>query len=226
MGYNGCIMQISWKGQACFHMVVSRGKASTVKLVVDPYGETTGLSLPSMEADVVLVTHDHEDYNNKKGIKGEPFVVSNPGEYEVKGVFIRGIPSFHDDVQGKERGLNTIYTIEGEGIRICHLGDFGQKELTPLQLEAIGDVDILLIPVGGVYTINGKEAQKVISQLEPKIVIPMHYALPKLKYKLNSVDEFLHTMGAKKVEPQEKLMIKEKDLAAEREEAEIIVLQP
>lgn len=207
-------------------MVVSRGKDSQVKLVVDPYGEATGLSLPTMEADVVLVTHEHEDHNNKKAVKGEPFVVSNPGEYEVKGVFIQGIPSFHDDVQGKERGSNTIYTIEGEGIRVCHMGDFGQKELTPQQLEAIGDVDILFIPVGGVYTINGKEAQKVISQLEPKIVVPMHYALPKLKYKLNSVDDFLHTMGAKKIESQEKLMVKEKDLAAEREETEIVVLSP
>lgn len=224
--YNADIMQISWKGQACFYMVVSRGKDSQVKLVIDPFGEATGLSLPSMEADVVVVTHDHEDHNNKKAVKGEPFIISNPGEYEVKGVFVQGIPSFHDDVLGKERGQNTIYTIEGEGIRVCHLGDFGQKELTPQQLEAIGDVDILLIPVGGVYTINGKEAQKIISQLEPKIVIPMHYLLPKLKYKLNPVEDFLRTMGAKKVEPQEKLLIKEKDLSAEREETEIVVLQP
>ena len=217
-------MQISWKGQACFHMVVSRGKDSQVKLVIDPYGEATGLSLPSMEADVVLVTHEHEDHNNKKAVKGDPFIISNPGEYEVKGVFVRGIASFHDDVQGKERGNNTVYAIEGEGIRVCHLGDFGQKELTPEQLQGIGNVDILLIPVGGVYTINGKEAQKVISQLEPKIVIPMHYALPKLKYKLNPVDDFLRTMGAKKTEPQEKLVVKEKDLAQEREETEIVVL--
>ena len=129
--YTVCIMQISWKGQACFHMVVSRGKDSQVKLVLDPYGEATGLSLPSMEADVVLITHDHEDHNNKKGIKGDPFVVSNPGEYEVKGVFIQGIPSFHDDVLGKERGSNTIYTLHGEGIKVCHLGDFGQKGQKP-----------------------------------------------------------------------------------------------
>ena len=213
-------------------MVVSRGKDSQVKLVIDPYGEATGLSLPSMEADVVLVTHEHEDYNNKKAVKparaggGDPFIISNPGEYEVKGVFVRGIASFHDDVQGKERGHNTVYAIEGEGIRVCHLGDFGQKELTPEQLQGIGNVDILLIPTGGVYTINGKEAQKIISQLEPKIVVPMHYALPKLKYKLNPVDDFLRTMGAKKVEPQEKLTIKAKDLSAEREETEIVVLTP
>lgn len=224
--YTVCIMQISWKGQSCFHVVVSRGKDSQVKLVFDPFSEAAGLSLSPMEADVVLVSHEHEDHNNRKAVKGEPFGISNPGEYEVKGVFIQGIPSFHDDVSGKERGLNTIYTIDGEGIKMCHLGDLGQKELTPSQVDAIGDIDILLIPVGGVYTLNGKEAQKIISQIEPKIVIPMHYGLPKLKYKLDSVDEFLHTMGAKKIEPQEKLTIKEKDLVAEREEIEIVVLTP
>src|SRR3989338_5684136 len=224
--YNGRIMQISWKGQACFQLVISSRKDAQLKMVIDPYGESTGLSLPSLEADVVLVTHEHEDHNNRKGVKGEPFIISNPGEYEMKGVFVQGIASFHDEAQGKERGMNTIYAIDGEGIKVCHLGDFGQKELTSEQLENIGDVDVLLIPVGGVYTINGKEAQKVISQLEPKIVIPMHYALPKLKYKLNPVEDFLRTMGAKKAEPQEKLMIKEKDLLAEREETEIVVLQP
>ena len=232
MRYNVCIMQISWKGQACFQLVISSRKDVQLKMVIDPYGESTGLSLPSLEADVVLVTHEHEDHNNRKGVKpasaggGTPFIISNPGEYEIKGVFVQGIASFHDDTQGKERGSNTIYTIEGERIRVCHLGDFGQKELTGEQLENIGDVDILLIPVGGVYTINGKEAQKVISQLEPKIVIPMHYLLPKLKYKLNPVEDFLRTMGAKKAEPQEKLTIKEKDLSAEREETEIVVLNP
>lgn len=219
-------MQISWKGQACFQLGISIKKDEQLKLVIDPYGESTGLSLPSLEANVVLVTHEHEDHNNKKGVKGDPFIISFPGEYEIKGVFVQGIASFHDDKQGKERGLNTIYTIEGEGIRVCHLGDFGQKELTSEQLENIGDVDILLIPVGGVYTINGKEAQKIISQLEPKIVIPMHYLLAKLKYKLNPVEDFLRTMGAKKTEAQEKLTIKEKDLAQEREETEIVVLSP
>jgi len=138
-------------------------------------------------------------------------------------VFIEGIPAFHDDKEGKERGLDTIYTIEAEEMRICHLGDFGQKELTPEQLEKIGDIDILMIPVGGVFTIDAKEASKVIAQIEPRIVIPMHYSVPKLKIKLDGIEPFLKEMGRKSVEPQEKLLVKKKDLI--EEETKIVVLQ-
>lgn len=217
-------MQISWKGQACFQIVVPKGKQEHMKIVVDPYEETIGLKLSPLEADILLITHNHVDHNNKKAIKTEPFVISNPGEYEVKGVFVQGIPSFHDNTQGKERGRNTIYVIEVEGIKICHMGDFGQKELTPEQLTLIGDVDILLLPVGGVYTITGKEAAGIVNQIEPKIVIPMHYLIPKLKAKLEGPEEFLKMMGAKEVVPIEKLVVKVKDLL--REETNIVVLTP
>lgn len=234
-------MQIVWKGQACFQITTTQQKEQ-VKIVIDPYDDSLGLKLPSMEADIALVTHNHFDHNNTKGLKGpstgstgsrqagsgrgNPFVIAGPGEYEVKGVFVQGIASFHDEAQGKERGENTMYTIRAEGVTLCHLGDFGQKELTPEQIEKIGTVDVLLVPVGGTYTINGKEANKVVSQIEPKIIVPMHYALPKLKVKLAPVEEFLRSMGAKKAEPQQKLTLKEKDVAGEKEEAEIVVLQP
>lgn len=194
--------------------------------MIDPFEESLGLKLPPLEADLVLVTHSHFDHNNAKGVKGEPFVIEGPGEYEAKGVFVQGIPSFHDDVQGKERGTNTIYTIAVEGITLCHMGDFGQKELTGEQVEKIGTVHVLMIPVGGTYTINGKEAGKIISQIEPSIIIPMHYALPKLKVTLASVDEFLRAMGKKGLQPQQKLTLKDKDVAGEREEAEIVLMQP
>ncbi|MDO8424322.1 MAG: MBL fold metallo-hydrolase, partial [bacterium] len=143
---------------------------------------------------------------------------------EVKNVYIRGISSWHDNQGGKERGENTIYTIETEDLKICHLGDFGQNELTDEQLETIGEVDILMVPVGGVYTIETKEALKVMSQVEPKITLPMHYALPKLKVKLDGVDKFLKAVGVKSMEPLPKLTIKKKDLSAE--EARIVVLEP
>jgi len=172
-----------------------------------------------------MITHDHDDHNNIKAIKGSPFVVSNPGEYEIQGVFIQGIPAFHDDSQGKERGKITIYTIETEDMRICHLADLGQKELTTDQLEKIGSIDILLVPVGGTYTIEAKDAVKVISQIEPKIVIPMHYMLPKLKAKLDDVDNFLKAMGSKSIEPQNKLTIKQKDLP-EDDTQQIVILNP
>ena len=217
-------MQISFKGQACFQIIATKGKQEQVKIVIDPYDETIGLKLPTLEADILLMTHDHPDHNNRKEIKGAPFIIANPGEYDVKGVFVQGIFSFHDEDEGKERGANTIYVFEAEGMKICHMGDFGQKELSAEQLEAIGDVDILLLPVGGTYTIDAKGASNIIGQLEPKIAIPMHYALPKVKAKLAGVDEFLKIMGAKGVVPQEKLMVKVKDLS--QEETQIVVLTP
>ncbi|TSC94671.1 MAG: hypothetical protein CEN87_392 [Parcubacteria group bacterium Licking1014_1] len=180
--------KISWAGQSCFQISVSNSKEHSADIVIDPFDESIGLKLPNFSADILLVTHQHHDHNNIKGIKGAPFLVSGPGEYEVKGVFIQGIPSFHDDKEGKEKGQNTIYTIETEEMKFCHLGDLGQKQLTDEQLEKIGAVDVLMIPVGGEFTISSQEAQKIVSQIEPKIVIPMHYGLPKLKIKLDDVN--------------------------------------
>jgi len=192
--------------------------------VIDPFSPEIGLRCPSLSAEILLLTHDHYDHNNKGVVSGQPFLIDGPGEYEVKGIFIQGISSFHDSVQGKERGKNTIYLIEAEEMRICHLGDLGQKELESWQLEKLGDVDILLIPVGGVYTINSKEAVKIINQIEPKIVIPIHYSIPKLKIKLEGLDKFLKAMGIKKPEIQNKLLIKKKDLPTE--ETKVVILKP
>ncbi len=207
-------MQIIWHGHAFFQIITNRGKEEKLNIAIDPFSKEVGLRIPSLQANILLVSHDHYDHNNAKAIKGNPFLIQGPGEYEIKGVFIQGVAAFHDKVQGKERGGTTIYAIEVEGIKLCHLGDFGQKELTSDQVEKIGDCDILMIPVGGVYTISGQEASKVISQIEPRIVIPMHYQLPKLKLKskLESLDKFLKVMGQKGVVPQPKLTLKKKDL--------------
>ena len=216
--------KIQWAGQSCFQISVSNSKDHSADIVIDPFDESTGLKVPNFSADILLVTHDHPDHNNVKGIKGEPFVIKGPGEYEVKEVFIKGIPAFHDDSNGKERGQNTIYLIEAEGIRFCHLGDLGQKQLTDEQLEKIDTVDVLMIPVGGEYTIDSSTAQKIISQIEPKIVIPMHYALPKLKIKIDEVSKFLKTMGKPSITPQDKFTIKFSALPNEGA-MEIVVLQ-
>ncbi len=218
-------MQIFWKGQSCFQLITGLPAGRQVKIVIDPFSEEIGLRLPKLEADILLTTHSHEDHNNIKAVGGPsagsgPFLIQGPGEYEVKGVYIKGIPSFHDE----ETGENTIYIIEVEDLKICHLGDLGQKELTEEQVEGIGEIDVLMIPVGGVYTISSKEALKVMSQIEPKVTIPMHYALPKLKSKLEGVDNFLKILGIKSVVPEEKLIIKKKDMSGE--EAKIVVLQP
>src|SRR4030042_450222 len=206
-------MNITWKGQSFFQITSSQGKDGHVNLVIDPFGEETGLRVPKLEADILLVTHQHKDHNNVRAVSGSPFLVDGPGEYEVKEVSIQGIQSFHDSSQGKDKGSNTIYVIGAEDIRLCHLGDLGQKELTSEQVEQIGDVDILMIPVGGNFTIESKEAVKIMSQIEPSVIIPMHYSLPKLKIKLDALDKFLKTMGIKKLDPLPKLSVKKKDIS-------------
>ena len=218
--------KIYWAGQSCFQISVSNSKDHSADIVIDPFDEeAVGLKLPNLSADILLVTHDHKDHNAIKDVKGTPFVIQGPGEYEVKEVFIQGIPAFHDDVNGKERGQSTIYLIEAEDLRFCHLGDLGQKQLTDEQLEKIDGVDVLMIPVGGDFTIDSSAAQKIIGQIEPKIVIPMHYALPKLKMKLDEVSKFLKTMGKNSVVAQDKLVVKMSALPKEGA-MEIVVLQP
>ena len=208
-------MQIIWHGQSCFQITTQRGKNNLVNIVIDPFDETTGLRVPKLEADILLISHNQNDHNNRKVVLGSPFIVGGPGEYEIKEVFIQGIESTNS---------NTIYIIEAEGIRICHLGNLDQNELFPEQLDKIGDVDVLMLPIGGVYIISVKEAIKIMSQIEPKITIPMHYQLPKLKIKLDGIDKFLKTVGIKSIEPLSKIVIKKKDFS--EEEAKIIVLKP
>ena len=216
--------KITWGGQSCFQISVTASKDNSSDIVIDPFDEKIGLKMPNFGANIVLVSHGHSDHNNVKGVKGSPFVIETPGEFEKNGVFVQGIDSFHDDAEGKERGRNTIFVIEVEDMRFCHLGDFGQKQLTDEQLDKIGHVDILMIPVGGTYTISASEALKVIGQIEPKIVIPMHYSLPKLKVNLDGIEVFLKAMGKKEIESQDKLTVKASLLPKEGE-MQIVVLQ-
>jgi L-ascorbate metabolism protein UlaG (beta-lactamase superfamily) len=216
-------MKIVWHGQSLFEITVSARQGEETKIVIDPFDESYGLKLPKLQADILLVSHDHKDHANVGGVSGEYFLIENPGEYEKKGVYIKGIPAFHDSSSGKERGKITMFKALAEDIKICHLSDLGQKELTEQQLDEIGEVDILFIPVGGNYTISAKEASTIINQIEPKIVIPMHYQLPKLKLKLDELDKFLKIMGSKSPEKTNKLTIKKKDLAEEG--MKIIVLE-
>lgn len=193
-------------------------------IVIDPFSKDIGLIPPRFRADLTLVTHGHYDHSNVATLGGEPFLISGPGEYEVKGVFVQGVETFHDKVKGEERGINTIYKITIEDLKILHLGDFGEGEMREKTLEEIGDADILMIPVGGKYTIDAKEAAKVMKQVEPRYVIPMHYKIPGLKLDLDGVEKFLKEVETE-VEPQEKLVIKKKDIG-EEEKTEIVVLKP
>ena len=213
-------MTIIWHGQSLFELTSSRGKNNQVNIVIDPFSQEVGLRLPKLEADIVLSTHEHYDHNNVKAVGGNYFLIEGPGEYEIREIFIQGIPAFHDDLQGKERGKTTIFTIEAEELRLCHLGDLGQKELTPDQLEKIGEIDILMIPIGGNYTISGKEAVKIMSQIEPKIIIPIHF--DKVGEK-NSLKDFLEEAGDESSKAVDKLTIKRKDIADKS--GEVVVLK-
>ena len=226
-------MTIKWFGQSFFKINVKNTKGEEVTIAIDPYNKDYGLKVPTkFGTDIALSTHDHKDHNNFDVIKGttispEPFIISGPGEYEVKGVMIYGIPAYHDDSEGSERGENTIYLIGAEGMWFAHLGDLGQKTLTDAQLEKLEGTDIILIPTGGTYTVNAKEANKIISQIEPRVIIPMHYNLPGLKFKsdtkLDGVDKFIKEIGLKP-EETDKYKIQKKNLPQEK--TELVVLQP
>lgn len=216
-------MVIQWYGQACIEVRTKPGANGEVTVVFDPYDPKIGLRLPRLSADVVAVTHDHYDHNNVPGVSGSPFLVQGPGEYEVKQIFLYGIPSWHDDKEGQERGPNTMYLLESEGMSLAHLGDLGQPELTQAQLEHFEGVDILILPVGGTYTVNAKQAAAIVSQIEPRIIIPIHYQIVGLKVgkPLDGVEKFVHELGLKP-ETTDKLKITKKDLP--QEETKLVVL--
>lgn len=210
-------MEITWFGQACFRL-----KGKTASVIIDPFDpDIVGLKLPKdLTCDIALQTHDHPDHNFLKAIPPNALKITGPGEYEAKSIAISAISVFHDNKEGTERGKNIVYNVEIDGLNIVHLGDLGHF-LTQEQLDAIGNCDILLIPVGGTYTIDSKRATEVVSQLEPKIVIPMHYALEGLKFPLESVENFLKEMAAENIEAQPKLSITKDKLP---EELQVVLL--
>ncbi|MBZ1356661.1 MAG: MBL fold metallo-hydrolase [Candidatus Nealsonbacteria bacterium] len=209
-------MNITWHGQSFFRITTQKDK-NTVDVVIDPYNKESGLTPPKVRVDILIVSDNKLDQKSFPNIEGSPFLISFPGEYEVKDVFVQGLTEDHK---------TTFYFIEAEGIRICHLGKFSQKEMSPDQLESLGDVDILFLPIGGGDTIEAKDAAKIVAQIEPKIVIPMNYKIPGLKDKLEGLDEFLKIMGIETKEELAKLSIKQKDLSFEEKKPEIVILSP
>lgn len=214
-------MDIYYLGHSSFKL---KGKNAT--LITDPFSEKmTGIKFPKTEADIVTISHNHEDHNQSEGIDGNPYIIYNPGEYEIKNVSVFGIGAFHDDKQGAERGKNTIFVIEMDKMRICHLGDLGHK-LDDKILEEVDGVDILMIPVGGSATINPAEAMQVITQIEPKIVLPMHYNEEGLNQQifgdLAPLEAFLKETG-EQIEKTPKLTVSFDSLPEEKQQ--IIVLE-
>jgi L-ascorbate metabolism protein UlaG (beta-lactamase superfamily) len=201
-------MEISWLGHSCFRI-----KGAHATLITDPYSAGLGYSLGKPTARIVTVSHNHPGHCYSDGVGGQPKVVSQPGEYEINDVLIIGIATFHDGEGGRKRGKNIVYLMEIDEVAVCHLGDLGHV-LTNEQIEDIGNVDVLLLPVGGVSTLNAPMAAEVVRQLEPKVVIPMHYKTPALNRELEPVDRFLKEIGAKQLTSQPKLSISKSNLPA------------
>lgn len=202
-----------------------KGKKAT--LVTDPFDEKiVGLKYPrNVEADIITVSHQHPDHNVISHIGGSPVVFSGPGEYEARGIDVLGVATHHDDKNGVERGVNTVYKIEMDGLRIVHMGDIGHV-LTEEQSELLDEVDILLLPVGGTYTVDAKKAAEIVTLLEPSLVIPMHYQKLGLNQQtfgaLGEVDLFLKEMGKETVVPQSSLKITKDSLPPE---LQVVVLE-
>lgn len=217
-------MNITWLGQSCFK-IEEKVNGEIVTVVTDPYDKTIGLRLPKTKANLVTVSHDHHDHNNIEGVLGmeenEPFIIDRSGEYEYKGIFVNGVGSFHDKKEGEERGKSVMFRIEIDGVSVLHCGDLGTN-LSDAQLEKIGEVDILLIPVGGKYTLNAKEAAEVVRQVEPRIVVPMHYKIPGLDLDIDDVKAFSKEMGNGS-EVVSKLKMNKKDLPVD--EIKLVILE-
>jgi L-ascorbate metabolism protein UlaG (beta-lactamase superfamily) len=201
-------MEISWLGHSCFQL---RGK--NVTLITDPFSPQLEHSLGKINAPIVTISHNHPGHNFTGGVDGDPRIVRGPGEYEISDVLITGVASYHDNKHGQELGRNTIYVIHMDDLIICHLGDLGHI-LQEEQLEEVADADVLLIPIGGQHTINAAQAAEVISQVEPHIVIPMHYS-PSIGDAPNPLDKFCREMGIEALNPQPKLSITRSALPAE-----------
>ncbi|MDP2587701.1 MAG: MBL fold metallo-hydrolase [bacterium] len=213
-------MNITWHGQGMIKII---GKTDLpVTIVVDPFSEReTGLRPPRPEADAILISSDRPESANIDTIQGQPVIINSAGEYDVKGVTVRGIPSYHDAEQGKKYGDNTIFLIQFEGMSLCHLGCLGHA-LSERQIDDIGDCDVLFVPIGGDRTMDTKTAIEVINKIEPRMVVPTHYAIPKLKYKLAPVGAFLKEMGVAQAAPEPRLKLKKSDLPGE--ETRVVLL--
>ncbi len=199
-------MEISWLGHSCFRI---KGKGVTV--VTDPYPNDVGYSLGKPVADIVTLSHHHPRHSYVEGIGDMPKVVAGPGEYEIASVLISGIPTFHDNERGSKRGKNTVYLMEVDEVMVCHLGDVGHVP-SQGQVEEMSGVEVLLVPVGGVSTLNAVAAAETVRLLDPRIVIPMHFKTAALTCELESVDGFLKEMGVKETAAQPKLSVSKSGL--------------
>lgn len=209
--------EFRWFGHSCFRI-----KAREATVLTDPVGRVTGYAMPKQQVDIVTLSHDHPGHANLDAVRPEYQLVKGPGEYELHEVFITGIRTYHDDEKGKKFGYNTVYLIELEGMVICHLGDLGHA-LTEEQAEAMAGSDVLLVPAGGGTVLDPVRAAEVISQLEPKIVIPMQFATDIGDKSLDGVDAFCKQLGVEMPAPEDKLVLRQSDIG---EAMRLVILTP
>jgi L-ascorbate metabolism protein UlaG (beta-lactamase superfamily) len=216
-------MEITWYGMSCFRL---REGGTTV--ICDPFDRSVGMTLPKVRADVVTVSHDQPGHNSVDRVQGEPKLLRGPGEYEVKNVFVTGAVTYHRKATKNADERNVIFFFDFGDFTVGHLGDLGEvPSQTEIEELNLGDVDVLLVPVGGGATLDPTRAVEVIGMMEPKIVIPMHYRhaglAPDLAESLEPVEKFLKELGATAPEPQEVFKVTKASLP---EETQVVLLQP
>jgi L-ascorbate metabolism protein UlaG (beta-lactamase superfamily) len=212
------MVDIRWFGHSSFEIKAEDGTT----IVTDPFDKKdVGYENPNVEADIATVSHEHPDHNKVKNLKGNPDVIKGSGRKRSHEIEFYGMRTYHDDAMGAKRGENTVFTFEVDGLRICHLGDLGHL-LDESQAEEIGKIDILFIPVGGFFTIDAKQADKVIERLKPRIIIPMHYKTPPLKYPIEPVENFIRDKSNVEKVGSTRFSLKKEDLP---EEGKIVLLE-
>jgi L-ascorbate metabolism protein UlaG (beta-lactamase superfamily) len=181
-------MKIKWLGHASFQITSQDG----LTIITDPYAPDERLKYDPINesADIVTVSHGHGDHANVSAVKGSPEVVEGAGTHQVKGIAINGVPTYHDDEEGSQRGTNVIFRLNVDGVNVCHLGDLGHP-ISRAQADEIGEVDVLLIPVGGFFTIDAAVATQVADLIKPRAIIPMHFRNPKCDFPITDVEPFL-----------------------------------
>jgi len=186
-------MRLIWHMHSCFEV------SDEVTVVIDPHdGRSIGVKPPQLRADLVLISHDHFDHNAIRAVKGDYTVIRDVSPRTVKGVAIRGLTAYHDDVGGERRGKVNIFHFTVNGVRFCHLSDLGHM-LTPAQVQELGEVDVLFVPVGGVFTIDGAQAQRLVRAIKPKVAVPMHFRVGGLSMSIQNADAFLNGLPEESV---------------------------
>lgn len=208
-------MEITWLGHGCFRL---KGKDSVV--LMDPCPKSTGFTIGRQQATIVTISHYHPEHAYLDVVSAGK-QLDAPGEYEIGGVMITGIRTWHDDQKGAQRGPNIAFVVEIDEVRVCHLGDLGHVP-TQEQTEALSDIDVLLVPVGGHTTIDAATASEVISLLEPRLVVPMHYATDGATAKLDGLERFIKQMGVSAPSPQPKLTVTKTSLPPD---TQVVVLE-